>query len=293
MKLLHHARLFLLQRDRKLPAAAQGKFNHIAWRAEDSFSLPQQKKDAFPASPTSPSSPHPLTHSPVVHVPLSPNSGSRSSSSGEYGRRGSGESKYYDEESGYVGPEDLGYNTRSSSLPYNQSPPSSKKHSVPEDSKEQLYEEDEEPLPSPRSARKARRRSMKQQRRDPPPPPSSLPLSPTSPSASSDGVRRYAPARPSPLAQAVYRNSALSPSPSPIPPPSTSAPEPAPEPAPVPTYIPSVDVQSPPNSPFADPADPFLDNQQSQHYHHNHHDSRHYPEENEADRPVSGVGYAI
>lgn len=235
----------VLQRGERLP---EDKFDRVERRAEDSFSLPQ-KKGAYPPSPTSPSNFHSRSAAPVVNVPLRSSNESRSSSSGEWGRQ-SKESKY-SSESDYIGPTDLGYATTSSG------------------SKESS-EEDLEPLPSLRAARKSRRRSFKQSRRDPPPPP------PLALNAGAPGdVRRYAPAKPSPLAQASYRDSILS---------ASSAPSPLPTPTPpTPAYIaPTANhVRSPISPSFGDAEDPFF-GEPEEYYH-----------EDAGGRPLSGVGYAI
>lgn len=235
------------------------KFNPVQWRAEDSFSLPQ-KMGAYPPSPTSASNFRSHSHSaaPVVHVQLRTSDESRSSSSGEWVRR-SGESKY-DGESKYIGPADLGYSA--SSLSTTTTSSGSKESS----------EEDLEPLPSLRAARKSRRRSFKQSRRDPPPPP------PLALNAGLPGdVRRYAPAKPSPLAQASYRDSILSASSAP-----SSSPLPTPTP-PSPAYVPTTasHARSPISPSFGDPEDPFFGEPEE------------YSHEHAGGRPLSGVGYAI
>ena len=114
-------------------------------------------------------------------------------------------------------------------------------------------------------------------------------------SLTATGPRRYAPVRPSPLAQASYRNSSLPPSSSPA-----SLPIPV-SPRERQQYLESrtpprnrTPIETPPPSPLGNASDPFLQPPRPQpSYQPQHRDYQYLEGEDEYERPASGVGYAI
>lgn len=261
---------------------------HHHQRIPSSPSKPKPKPS--PLSSPSPRSPQQRSVNPNVDLRASNVSGSPSSD--ERNRRtGEGKDLFHlsDDDKGRrgsVSPEDSGYKV--STVPYHGPSSDGAKTVSPsedEDKGSRNLKDNAHPPSSPPSLqhKPPRRSSSNEARRGAPTPPASL---------TATGPRRYAPARPSPLAQASYRDSTLSPSSSPLPP-SPRAEKQLQQEHP-PQHAHSIDHPLPPLSPRENPSDPFLEpSQQQQPYYYPQHHDYHYEGEGESDRPASGVGYAI